>query len=341
MRKATRSIPGIIDSSFGTWHIPQLPAELKIAATQKLDLEAVRLVISQKLAEARDSEDRSRIQIAISYWLYCLLRSNVKRGRAFELDQVLTTGRADCLGYAKLFSAIAPGFGLELGIVEVLIDNTGRYVPHHVNLLKLARGTYRFIDAWYGSEDMSHRRIGALVNGRPKDIDGEELSGIQDLRGLPDHCVDAITLYVKGNRCLERDELGEAIKHYSEAIDFYPNNSRAFYNRALAHERKGEAEEAKLDYAQALKNESNLIRVLATVDELEPLIRLDEKGIGEEEQDIYLWHKGFKTGEQVGLKEISQKCNIPREEVKMVISRVEGLCIGLSTPMLTGKNKRQ
>ena len=162
------------------------------------------------------------------------MRSNVKRGRAFELDEVLSTRRADCLGYAKLFFALAPGFGLELGIVAVLIDNAGRCVPHHVNLLNLASGTYRFIDAWYGSGDISHRRIGALVNGRPKDIDREELSGIQDLRGLPDRCIDAITLYIKGNRCLERDELDEAIKCYSEAIALYLNNSRAFYNRALA-----------------------------------------------------------------------------------------------------------
>ena len=315
-----------LTAALARWHIPELLAESGVA--QNLDLNEARPLISQRLAEDRDPEDRSRIQIAISDWLYCLVRSNVKRGRAFELNEVLSTRRADCLGYAKLFSALAPGFGLELGIVEVLIDNAGRYVPHHVNLLSLARGAYRFIDAWYGSGDISHRRIGALVNGRLKDIDREELSGIQDLRGLPDRCIDAITLYVKGNRCLERDELDEAIKHYSEAIALYPNNSRAFYNRALAHERKGEAEEAKLDYAQAIKDEPSIIRVLATVEELEPLIRLDEKGISEEEQDIYLWHKGFKTGERVGYEEIARKCKISPEDVKRIISQVERRCIG-------------
>ncbi|GAG51108.1 unnamed protein product, partial [marine sediment metagenome] len=189
-------------------------------------------------------------------------------------------------------SAIGPRFGLSLGIVEVLIDNAGRYVPHHVNLLSLANGTHRFIDAWYGSRNIRHRRIGAIVDGVPRDINEEELSGIQDLRGLPERCIDAITLYIKGNRFLDRDELDEAIKHYSEAIELYPNNSRAFYNRALAHDRKGDTEEANLDYAHALKDESSLIRVLATIEELEDVIKLDEKGIGELEQDIYLWHKG-------------------------------------------------
>ncbi len=314
------------DTALASWHMPQLPTELK--GTEKLDIESVRLLANQRLAEDGDAEKRSRVQIAILGWLYCLVRSNVKRGGAFELDEVLSTQRADCLGYAKLFSALGPEFGLELGIVEVLVDNSGRYVPHYVNLLRLSSGNYRFLDAWYGSTDISHRRIGALVNGQLKDIDRDELRGMHDLKGLPEHCLDAITLYIKGNRCLERNELDEAIRHYSEAIELYPNNSRAFYNRALAHERKGEAEEAKLDYAQALKDEPSLIRVLAKIEALEALISLDEKGIREKEQDIYLWHKGFKTGEQAGYEEIGRKYKTSPEDVKRIISTVESLCIG-------------
>ena len=317
-----------LNSALADWHIPELPTELRGTTIKKLDLEAVRLRASQRLAEDDDAAHRSRIQIAISDWLYYLVRCNVKRGRIFELDEVLATRRADCLGYAKLFSALAPRFGLELGIVEVLADNAGRYVPHYVNLLDLSHGNYRFIDAWYGSSNISHRRIGALVNGRPKDINREELGEIRELKGLPDHCLGAITLYLKGNRCLERDELDEAIKYYSQAIELYPNNSRAFYNRALARERKGETAEARLDYAQAFKDESSLIRVLATIDELEGLIKLDEKGISQLEQDIYLWHKGFKTGEPVGYEGIARKYKISPEDVKGTISRVESLCLG-------------
>ncbi len=291
------------------------------------DLDAVRHLIGQRLAEAHDAEETSAIQIMISDWLYDLVRSNIKRGRAFELDEVLSTGRADCLGYTKLFSALGPRCSLELGIVEVLVDNAGRHVPHHVNLLNLANGAYRFIDAWYGSSSIRHRRIGALADGAPRDIDEEELSGIRDLRGLPDHCIDAITFYIKGNRFLERGEPDEAIKYYSEAIQLYPNNTRAFYNRALAYDRKGNTEEAKMDYAQALKDESSIIRVLATIEELEGLIKLDEKGIGELEQDIYLWHEGFKTGEHATYEEIGRRYRISPEEVERIVSRVESLCI--------------
>jgi len=242
------------------------------------------------------------------------------------LGEVLTTRRADCLGYARLFSVLGRGFGLELGIVEVLIDNAGRYVPHHVNLLNLADGNHRFIDAWYGSSNINHRRIGALVNGKPRDIEREELREVSDLRGLPETCVEAITLYIKGNRCLERNELDKAIKYYSTAIELYPNNSRAYYNRAIACERKGEVEGAKLDYARALKDESSLIRVLATTDELEELIRLDEEGISEQEQAIYLWHKGYKTGTSVGYEQIGRRYRISPEDVKKIITKVERLC---------------
>ena len=308
------------------WHIPELPGELGGAGRQGLDLEAVRTLIRQRLGG--DVGNRSRIQIAVSDWLYDLVRSNVKRGRAFELDEVLSTRRADCLGYARLFSALGPGFDLELGVVEVLIDNAGRYVPHHVSLLNLADGTYRFIDAWYGSSNINHRRIGARVNGKPRDIDREELSEIHNLRGLPEACVAAITLYIRGNRCLERNELDKAMKLYSEAIKLYPNNTRAYYNRALAYEGRGQAEEARLDYARALKDESSLIRVLARIEELEELIRLDEKEISEEKQDIYLWHKGFKTGVPVGYEEIGHRYGISSEEVRRIVSAVESLCTG-------------
>ncbi len=90
-----------------------------------------------------------------------------------------------------------------------------------------------------------------------------------------------------------------------------------------AHGRKGEAEEAKSDYAQALKDESSLIRLLATIDEVEDLLRSDEKGISQGQRDIGLWHKGFKTGEQVGYEEIGRKYNTSQKDVKRINSRVE------------------
>jgi tetratricopeptide (TPR) repeat protein len=195
-----------------------------------------------------------------------------------------------------------------------------------VNLLDLSDGARRFIDAWYGSTDISHRRIGALVNGTPRDIDREELHKIHDLKGLPDRYIEAITLYIKGNRCIERNQPDEAIAYYSEAIELYPDNSRAFYNRALAREIRGETEKANLDYAQALKDDASLIRILAVTEELEPLIRLDKENISEEEQAIYLQHKGFKTGERVGYEEIARKSGIPARDVEEIVNRVENLC---------------
>ena len=312
-----------LDSVLTDWQVPELPESLRVVIP-KSDLEMAALLCRQKVAA--DIKDRKNWQITISDWLYQLVRSNVRRGRAFEPEEVLVTGRADCLGYTRLFAAIAPRFGLELGIVEVLVDNMGRYVPHHVNLLNLTDGTRRFMDAWYGSADIHHRRIGALVNGETRDIDRKGISSTDDLRGLSDQCIEAITLYIRGNRCLEREEPDRAIEYYSTAIKLYPNNSRAYYNRAVAYERKGEANKARQDYAQALKDERSLIRVLATTNELEELIRLDELGITEEEQDIYLWHKGFKTGTTAGYKEIGQKYGISPEAVKEIISGVESLC---------------
>jgi len=314
-----------LDSSLIGWQVPELPEEPGGSGGRTPELGAVKAIIRRRLST--NTGDMSRVQIAVSDWLYDLVRGNVRRGRAFELDEVLSTRRADCLGYARLFSALGAEFGLEIGVVEVLIDNAERYVPHHVGLLNLANGTHRFLDAWYGSRDIHHRRLGALVNGKPRDIDREELSEIRDLRGLPEACLEAITLYIKGNGCLARNDLDKAIDYYSAAIRLYPGNSRAYYNRAIAREAKGESA-AEADYAQALHDESSLIRVLATTYGLEELIRLDEKGIGEWEQAIYLWHKGYKTGASAGYEEIGREYGVSPEDVKKIIDRVAGLCIG-------------
>ena len=141
-------------------------------------MQSIGRLLEQRLTE--NTDDRSPVQVAVAHWLYCLVRCNVKRGRAFELDEVLATGRADCLGYAKLFSAIGNRFGLEL----------------------------------------------------------------------------------------------------------------------------------------------------AKIDELEPLIMLDEKDISEEKQDIYLWHKGFKTGVPASYEEIARRNRISPESVKEIIVEVENLCTG-------------
>lgn len=315
-----------LDRALTSWRVPEPPSELKEAGVNQYHLQTIRALAAERLAGARSTENRSTIENAIADWLYDLVRRNVKRGRVFELDEVLASRRADCLGYARLFAALGPRFGLELGVVEVVVDNAGRCVPHHVNLLNLSNGTRRFIDAWYGSKDIGHRRIGALVDGRPRDIDQGELGEVRDLTGLPEHCVDAISLYIKGNGHLERGELDEAIRYYTRAIGLYPNNTRAFYNRALAHDGRGEAGEAVLDYAEALKDESSTARVLASIEEIEGLLKLDEEGINEEEQDIYLWHRGFKTGEEVGCEELGRKYGIPPEEIAEIVLRVETLC---------------
>jgi len=315
-----------LDRALTSWRVPEPPGELKEAGVNHYQLQTIRALAAKRLAEASSTESSRTIENTIADWLYDLVRRNVKRGRVFELDEVLASRRADCLGYARLFAALGPRFGLELGVVEVVVDNAGRSVPHHVNLLNLSNGTRRFIDAWYGSKDIRHRRMGALVDGRARDIDQGELGEVRELRGLPEQCVDAITLYIKGNGHLERGELDEAIRCYTRAIALYPNNTRAFYNRALAHDRRGEAEEAALDYAEALKDESSTVRLLASIEGIEGLLELDEAGVSEEEQDIYLWHRGFKTGEEVACEELGCRYGIAPEEIAKTVSKVETLC---------------
>jgi tetratricopeptide (TPR) repeat protein len=234
--------------------------------------------VRKKLAEISDVGQRSKIEDAVGGWLYDFIRANVKRGRFFDLRDVLSQGRADCLGYAKLFTLLGRVFGLDAGVIEAVIDNAGRYVPHTACLVKLADGQLRFVDLWYGSKNIEHQRMGLRVRRgrvwRIEDLTPEEVYR-QEVSYLPDSCVNGITQYIFGNRHLNRKDFRSAIECYSEAIRLYPQNARFYYNRAVAYENLGEPEKAKADYARALRDDASIIRVLAT--EHEEITRLIEQ----------------------------------------------------------------
>jgi tetratricopeptide (TPR) repeat protein len=274
----------------------------------------------------------------MSNWLYDSIKRNVKRGRIFQLRDVLHHQQADCLGYAKLLSSLGQRFGLDMSIVEVVIDNGGRYTPHYVNLLKSTTGGRRFMDLWYGSRDIMHRRIGAQVKEgqrwQTKDLNWDELEEVEDIRGLPSTSIDGIIHYILGNRHLERgirganrEELDSAIAHYSKAINIYPGYARAYFNRAIAYDNEGKYEEANLDYAQALRDDASQIRVLATEhEEVIQLMELDRANIGMKEQEIYLLRRGFVTGEQMSSADMAKRYGISESEVDDIISTIDTKC---------------
>jgi tetratricopeptide (TPR) repeat protein len=305
-----------INRALSRWDLPEIPATASSLTTEK-EMES---------------------ELAMLNWLYDLIRQNVKRGRIFQLRDVLLHQQADCLGYAKLLNRLGQMFGLDIGIVEVVMDNGGRHTPHYVNLIKLSWGKRQFTDLWYGSRDIRHRRIGAQVKKgrrwRIKDLDWDELEKVEDIKGLPSTSVDGITHYILGNRHLERgirdaerEELDRGIAHYSKAINLYPGYARAYFNRAIAYENKGEYEKARLDYAQALRDEASQIRVLATEhEEVIQLMELDRANIGMKEQEMYLLRRSFITGEQMAPADIAKQYGISEREVDDIISAIEARC---------------
>jgi tetratricopeptide (TPR) repeat protein len=300
------------------------------------DLPQLARRIRDNLAQAPQPADRARRELAAVDWLWELVRGNIKRGRVFALEEVLQRGYADCLGYAWVLAFLSTRFGLDIGVVEVVIDNAGRAVPHAANLLRLADGQIKLMDLWYGSKDIRHQRIAAMVKGkegwRVRDLDWEELGSAGAVKGLPLKCIEAIACYIRGNRHLERglsegdrEELGRAIQCYTRAIQRYPENARFYFNRAVARERRGEREEAARDYAQALKDEASQIRVLAREhEEIVRLIELDEKGLSPQEQEVYLRRRGFLSGQPVTAEEVAREYGISPQEVERIVAEVEG-----------------
>ena len=309
------------------WQGPELPIRWRYLAPTR-DVVQLAGMVSQGLAEIRSFGYKSRLEVSLSGWLYGFIRANVKRGRVFDLGQVLRQGSADCLGYAKLFTLLGRLFGLDAGVIEVVVDNAGRYVPHTAVLVRLGNCRWRFIDLWYGSKNIRHQRVGLQVRRggawQVEDVDLKGLGGGEEVCYLPDPCVDAITLYILGNRHLEREDYAAAINCYSEAIDLYPGNARLFYNRAIAYENLGEYEKAKADYAHALSDDAALIRILATEhDEVVSLLDLDAKGIGSLAQEVYLLYHGFATGRKIPLPRVARRFGLSEAETRAILSSVE------------------
>jgi len=321
---------GQLETVINSWQRPDLPDRLKRLARTTGSGSVIELahLIRKSLSKRQGSHSKSQLEVGVIGWLYAFIRANVKRGRVFDLGEVLQQGSADCLGYAKLFTLLGRQFGLNVGVIEVTIDNGGRYVPHTAALVRLTNHQWRLVDLWYGSKNIRHKRVGVKVKrGREwgtEDLELRELSRLKEVCYLPDRYVDAITLYIRGNRYLARQEFDTAIEYYSNALHLYPGNARFLYNRAIAYENVGEYEKAGADYALALGDDAALTRILATEhDEVTSLLDLDAMGISDLAQAIYLLHRGFVTGKAVPLATIARKLGLSEKEAGHILSSVE------------------
>ncbi|MFC2041640.1 tetratricopeptide repeat protein [Chloroflexota bacterium] len=283
--------------------------------------------IKHRLNTIQSNLYRSRLEVKVISWLYDFIRANIKRGRVFDLREALQAGGADCLGYAKLFTLLGRLFGLDTGIIEVVIDNKGRYVPHTAILIRLSNHRLRFVDLWYGSKNIKHKKLGLSVKQgttwQVEDVELSALNSLEEIGYLPDHCVNAITHYIRGNRHLNQQEFDIAIRYYSKAIELYRTNARFFYNRAIAYENLGKQEKAGADYSQALSDEDAIIRILAREhDEVTSLLNLDAQGVDNLAQEIYLLRKGFTTGKEVPINVVAKRFGLPEAETTAILSSI-------------------
>jgi len=308
-----------IRDSLAGWNlIPGCPACAGMTAVERLDEVAKRSKAA--LSRSADPIKRASLETKMIDWLYALVRRNIKRGRFWELSDVLTQRGADCLGYARLLSFLANDFGLASGVIEVVQDNRGAYVPHYVCMANLADGQKRYIDPWYGSANVRHRLLMARVYQNKKFLLKEltiaEIESASEVRGLRPEELAGISFYILGNSYLAQGKEKEAIECYDASLHLYPANPRTLFNRAVALERIHEEEQAQVAYQRAFATSSSPARILARVEEIEPLIELDEKGIQEPEQQVYLLRKGFITGQEEEWEEIARRCKATAVEMQ-------------------------
>ena len=298
------------------WELLPVPTGL----SESKQIEELASQAKAKLSEIKEPATRAALEDQLLNWLHTVVRHNIKRGRVWELSYVLTLHRADCLGYARLLTFLTREFGLDSGVIEVVQDISRRYVPHYVCLVNLADGRKRLLDPWYGSADMMHRILLACLPGHtlPYQITMKTLQKAGRIEGLAPEQVAGLSFYILGNAYLARGDTGLAVDCYDISLWLYAENPRALYNRAIALEILGKTEQAHTDYQHAFSIPSSTLRLMATVEHIEPLIYLDQKDVDELSQRVYLLRQGFITGRQERWAEIAGICGLTPAKARQI-----------------------
>ncbi len=319
-----------IDESFKNWEIPAgFPFGFDSSSVRPLAklAEMSRFYLNSLIEKGPKVSAEGKLV----GWLFRLIRKNIKRGRCWNLSDGLTRGSADCLGYAKLFTFLGKAFGLDTGVIEVLRDNRGAYVPHFVSLVNLSDGKKRLVDLWCGSTAIQHRLMTARIAEKGKlalkDLTRAALESTRQVFGLAPEHLSGVDFYVLGNAFLEREMLTEAVNCYDLSIWLYPVNTRALLNKAVVLEKMGKTEQAKDIYEHLFSMTESFPRFLATIEEMESLLDLDERNIEDGDQEIYLLRMGFLTGKRERWVEIAHGLNRSpgeiRKRFKLTLARLK------------------
>jgi hypothetical protein len=120
--------PAEMEKILNRWQELRLPPGLErhIQPSGRENMVELFKLIRDQISSIKGTRYKNRLEVQIIGWLYDLIRQNVKRGRVFDLRQVLVQGKADCTGYSKLFTLQGRMCGLDAGAVDVVIDNGGR-----------------------------------------------------------------------------------------------------------------------------------------------------------------------------------------------------------------------
>lgn len=110
-----------------------------------------------------DLNSRVGLEYELIEFLSALILANIARHpEIFELHEVLCERKANCLGFAQLFSRLASVFGLEVGFADRSAEEGSSY-NHIINVVTLSNGRKVNVDLMHGEIGHEYTRIRYLV----------------------------------------------------------------------------------------------------------------------------------------------------------------------------------
>ncbi len=206
-----------------------------------LDIVALQRSIVSELRTMRDGAEKTKLEYDIAQWIARLISDRVQpQEKVAELHNVVKNNAANCLGYAKLYRAIAEQFGLKIRNAIVAFEVEGIVELHAVNLVQYNDGARDMINV--APITSQAEPVNIFVRVKEDDRWQLRMLSLDEYRsmdpslidGVSDSTVQAATLVTYASVANSEGRYHDALHYMTQAYQIDSDNVYVAFNMAVA-----------------------------------------------------------------------------------------------------------
>ncbi len=206
-----------------------------------LDIPAFQRSVVTALRTMEDKEKLKTLEHDLSQWLAALIAHNVQPAPDIvNMPDVIKRNSANCLGYSKLYEAIASQFGLKIWHAITSYDIDGQTQLHAVNMVKYSDGTWQPFSVAPVTQQALLQNIMVRVNDngnwtlRMMSMDDFASMDPEQIEGVAIETLQAATLTTYGAVAHKEGRYDEMLSFITSAYERDGRNPYVAFNMAVA-----------------------------------------------------------------------------------------------------------